>query len=50
MYTRFEVGGSTEGSSVMCNAVVIGTWLPLFGQSCGSCTTLKLDTVSCSQI
>jgi hypothetical protein len=29
--------------------VLIGTWLSLFGQSCGSCT-LKIDTVSCSEM
>ena len=46
MYTGFGVGGGTEGSRVVCDVVLIGTWLPLFGQSCGSCT-MKLDTVSC---
>ena len=30
------------------NVVLIGTWLSLFGQNCGSCTALKIDTVSCS--
>jgi hypothetical protein len=48
MYTRFEFVGDTEGSSVLvCSIGVIGMWLPLFGQSCGSCTILKIDTVSC---
>ena len=37
-------------SVAVCNVVLIGTWLPLFGHSCCSCTTLKLHTVSCPEI
>jgi hypothetical protein len=51
MYAGFEFGGATEGSSVvLCNVVLVGTWLPLFGESFGSCTTLNIDTVSCSEL
>jgi hypothetical protein len=50
MYAGFEVVGSTEGSRVVVCDVLIGTWLPLFGQSYGSCTALTLDTVSCSDM
>jgi hypothetical protein len=51
MYTGFDVVGATEGSSVVvCNAVLIGMWLPLVRKSCDSYTAVKIDTVSCSEM
>jgi len=44
MYRGFDGGGGTEGSSVVVCDMLIGTWLPLFGQSCGSGTALKIDS------